>query len=285
MSRSEDRWAGLGPQAVRTFVVTGANSGIGSAVTRALVLAGAHVVLAVRDPARGEHAAARLSGPPGSTSVVKLDLADLADLADLGDVVRNAASLLDRCDHLTGLVCNAGVMGGPLLRSVQGFELQMATNHLGQRRRGSSGRRRDPPAGPAAATRRTSPPRRHQPRGEHNRAPICRSGSAVDVTCPRPPNPWWRVHRSCRTHATARAAGPARRLPVRAGAGDSHAPVAPDRASPRRSRAGLTERATLPVRPATQRHRPRSHRDAASPRDRPITPHRRRPSAGGAEKP
>jgi NAD(P)-dependent dehydrogenase (short-subunit alcohol dehydrogenase family) len=53
------------------------------------------------------------------------------DLADLGDVARSAAALLDRYDHLAGLVCNAGVMGGPLLRSAQGFELQMATNHLG----------------------------------------------------------------------------------------------------------------------------------------------------------
>ncbi len=124
MSRSVDRWPGLEPQAGRTFVVTGANSGIGSEVARALVLAGAHVVLAVRDPALGERAAARLSGP-GSTSVVKLDL------ADLGAVARGAAVLLDRYDDLTGLVCNAGVMGGPLLRSAQGFELQMATNHLG----------------------------------------------------------------------------------------------------------------------------------------------------------
>ena len=43
----------------------------------------------------------------------------------------SAKDLLDRHDNLAGLICNAGVMGGPSLRSAQGFERQMATNHLG----------------------------------------------------------------------------------------------------------------------------------------------------------
>jgi NAD(P)-dependent dehydrogenase (short-subunit alcohol dehydrogenase family) len=42
-----------------------------------------------------------------------------------------AKTILDGHDNLSGLICNAGVMGGPSLRSAQGFELQMATNHLG----------------------------------------------------------------------------------------------------------------------------------------------------------
>ncbi len=107
-----------------TVVVTGANSGIGLETARALVGRGAHVVLAVRDTARGEAAAARLAGP-GATSVVELDLADLDSVAGC------ARSLLDRHDQVAALVCNAGVMGGPLLLSAQGFERQMATNHLG----------------------------------------------------------------------------------------------------------------------------------------------------------
>jgi protochlorophyllide reductase len=73
---------------------------------------------------RGEQAAAQL-GRPGASSVVELDL------ADLDQVARAATILLDRHDTIAGLVCNAGVMGGPLLLSAQGFELQMATNHLG----------------------------------------------------------------------------------------------------------------------------------------------------------
>ena len=114
----------LGEQSGRSFVVTGANSGIGLETARELVERGAHVVLAVRDTARGEQAATRLAGP-GSTSVVELDLSDLEQVAGC------ASTLLARHDKLSALICNAGVMGGPLLRSAQGFERQMATNHLG----------------------------------------------------------------------------------------------------------------------------------------------------------
>jgi NAD(P)-dependent dehydrogenase (short-subunit alcohol dehydrogenase family) len=114
----------LAEQTGRTFVVTGANSGIGLEAARGLVGRGAHVVLAVRDTVKGEEAAARVAGP-GSTSVVELDLADLDQVAGC------AAALLERHDNLSGLICNAGVMGGPLLLTAQGFERQMATNHLG----------------------------------------------------------------------------------------------------------------------------------------------------------
>lgn len=114
----------LGPQAGRTFVVTGANSGIGFAVARALVIRGAHAVLVVRDTSRGALAAAELQGP-GSTIMVELDLADLDQVASA------ASTLLGAHDELAALICNAGVMGGPLLRSAQGHERQMATSHLG----------------------------------------------------------------------------------------------------------------------------------------------------------
>ena len=115
----------LAEQTGRTFVVTGANSGIGFEAARGLVGRGAHVVLAVRDLRRGEMAAARLGGARCATSVVELDLSDLEQVAGC------ARALLDRHENLAGLICNAGVMGGPLMRSAQGFERQMATNHLG----------------------------------------------------------------------------------------------------------------------------------------------------------
>lgn len=108
----------------RTILVTGANSGIGLEVTRDLVRRGAHVVLAVRDTTRGAAVASQLDGP-GTTTVMRLDLADLDQIPAF------ALELLTRCDDLSALVANAGIMGGPLRRSAQGHELQMATNHLG----------------------------------------------------------------------------------------------------------------------------------------------------------
>jgi NAD(P)-dependent dehydrogenase (short-subunit alcohol dehydrogenase family) len=114
----------LGQQTGRTFVVTGANSGIGFEAARDLVGRGAHVVLAVRDTAKGEKAAAALAGPD-SPSVIELDLSDLDQVAIC------AETLLDRHDNLSALICNAGVMGGPFLLTPQGFERQMAINHLG----------------------------------------------------------------------------------------------------------------------------------------------------------
>ena len=103
----------------KTFVVTGANSGIGLAATRMLSGAGAHVVLAVRDPARGKEATADLAG---SHEVRRLDLADL-------DSVREFASGLK--GDLDVLINNAGVMATPETRTKDGFELQIGTNHLG----------------------------------------------------------------------------------------------------------------------------------------------------------
>lgn len=105
-----------------TYVVTGANSGIGLEAARKLVDAGGHVVLAVRDPARGEAAAATLTGR-GSTEVAELDLADLSS------VRRFAASWADR--EITTLVNNAGIMMVAEGRTADGFERQIGTNHLG----------------------------------------------------------------------------------------------------------------------------------------------------------
>ena len=114
----------LAQQTGRTFVITGANSGIGREAARDLVARGAHVVLGVRDVRKGEQAKASFSGP-GTATVAELDL------ADLGSVERFAKGVGAEHEGLTALVCNAGVMGGPLALTAQGHERQMGTNHLG----------------------------------------------------------------------------------------------------------------------------------------------------------
>ena len=103
----------------RTFVVTGANSGIGLVAARELRRAGARVVLAVRDPARGEQAAATM---PGGAEVRRLDLADLSSVTAFAEGWDG---------DLDVLINNAGVMATPERRTADGFELQIGTNHLG----------------------------------------------------------------------------------------------------------------------------------------------------------
>jgi NAD(P)-dependent dehydrogenase (short-subunit alcohol dehydrogenase family) len=109
----------LASQSGRTVVITGANSGIGLAAARELGRAGAHVVLAVRDEARGAAAAKSI---PGSTEVRRLDLADLSSVHAFADGFDGDIDVL---------INNAGVMAVPESRTADGFEMQIGTNHLG----------------------------------------------------------------------------------------------------------------------------------------------------------
>ncbi|MFI7410363.1 oxidoreductase [Streptomyces sp. NPDC049627] len=104
----------------RTAVVTGANSGIGLRAADALARAGAHVVFAVRDVERGRAAVATVNG---STEVRRLDLADLSSVREFADAWQGRP--------LDLLINNAGVMMLPRQRTVDGFEMQFGTNHLG----------------------------------------------------------------------------------------------------------------------------------------------------------
>jgi NAD(P)-dependent dehydrogenase (short-subunit alcohol dehydrogenase family) len=111
----------------RTFVVTGANSGLGFEASLALVRRGARVVMACRDPARAQAALEeiRARAPEGGVETMELDLADLAS------VRRFADAFLARHDALHGLCNNAGVMALPFCKTTDGFEMQFGTNHLG----------------------------------------------------------------------------------------------------------------------------------------------------------
>jgi NAD(P)-dependent dehydrogenase (short-subunit alcohol dehydrogenase family) len=103
----------------RTFVITGANSGIGLEAARALGAAGAHVVVACRDTSKGDHAVAELDG---DFDVRRLDLADLSSVRAFADELDGVVDVL---------VNNAGVMAVPRAKTADGFELQLGTNHLG----------------------------------------------------------------------------------------------------------------------------------------------------------
>ena len=109
----------------RIAVITGANSGIGLEAARELARAGAHVIMACRDTGKGEAAAAtiRETVPDAELDVAQLDLAALGSVRVFAERYPH--------DHLDLLINNAGVMVPPYTSTVDGFELQFATNHLG----------------------------------------------------------------------------------------------------------------------------------------------------------
>ncbi len=111
--------ADLPDQSGRTVVVTGGNSGLGAQAVAALAHAGARVLLACRDRAKGETVARQVGG---AVEVRELDLASL-------ESVRAFAAAID--EPLDVLVDNAGVMAPPRGETADGFELQLGTNHLG----------------------------------------------------------------------------------------------------------------------------------------------------------
>ncbi len=111
----------------RTAVVTGANSGLGLEVARALAGARAHVVMAVRNRAKADRARdAILRAVPGA----RLEVVEL-DLASLASVRTAAAHIVSAHDRIDVLVNNAGVMAVPERRTPDGFEMQLGVNHLG----------------------------------------------------------------------------------------------------------------------------------------------------------
>ncbi|WP_213816773.1 SDR family NAD(P)-dependent oxidoreductase [Glaciihabitans sp. dw_435] len=105
-------------------IVTGGSSGIGVETARALASAGADVTLAVRNLAAGNAVADAIAG---STGQIRPTVAAL-DLADQGSVARFVAAWRGSL-HL--LINNAGLVTGGLQRTAEGWELQLATNHLG----------------------------------------------------------------------------------------------------------------------------------------------------------
>jgi NAD(P)-dependent dehydrogenase (short-subunit alcohol dehydrogenase family) len=105
----------------RVAIVTGGYAGIGTETTRALVEAGATVVVPARSPAKAREALAGIER-------VELETLDLSDPASIDAFAEKFVSS-GRPLHL--LVNNAGIMACPLERDARGFEPQLATNHIG----------------------------------------------------------------------------------------------------------------------------------------------------------
>lgn len=104
----------------KRFLITGGTSGIGKEAARQLARAGGDVTITARSAQKGEATMAELGQGRLSYGIL--------DLTDLKSVKNFAASITHDFDVL---ILNAGVMATPLMRTIDGFELQMGTNHLG----------------------------------------------------------------------------------------------------------------------------------------------------------
>lgn len=111
----------------KVAVVTGANSGLGLESAKALAGAGAHVVMAARNPDKAKlaHDKIVVVNPEASLEIVELDLGSL-------DSVRKAtATISNEHPKIDILINNAGLMAMPERRTADGFEMQFGVNHLG----------------------------------------------------------------------------------------------------------------------------------------------------------
>lgn len=110
----------------KTFVVTGANGGLGYLCAKELGKRGANIVMACRSVSKAQEAKQSLEKiVNGWLEIVEVDLADMSSVRAGAAEVRKLAPQID------GLINNAGVMQTPESRTVDGFELQLAANHLG----------------------------------------------------------------------------------------------------------------------------------------------------------
>ena len=114
-------------QSGRVAVVTGANGGLGLETARELARKGALVLMAVRNQQKAEAAVADIRGtvPDASLELVSLDLSSQQSVRDA------AEKILRDHERIDLLINNAGVMGIPERKTVDGYEMQFGVDHLG----------------------------------------------------------------------------------------------------------------------------------------------------------
>ncbi|MCJ7679283.1 MAG: SDR family NAD(P)-dependent oxidoreductase [Candidatus Aminicenantes bacterium] len=125
----EEKWNAVNvkDQTGRTAVVTGSSSGIGYEAGRVLAEKNAAVIIAVRNLEKGCAVADKIRTSFQNADVRVMEL----DLADFQSIRRFSDNFLKEYSHLDLLINNAGVMMPPYSKTVDGFELQFGTNHLG----------------------------------------------------------------------------------------------------------------------------------------------------------
>jgi NAD(P)-dependent dehydrogenase (short-subunit alcohol dehydrogenase family) len=127
-STTEDVLSGINLRGRRIFV-TGVSAGLGVETARSLAAHGAHVVGAARDLKKAEAATAQVrkdaAANGGSFELVTLDLANLKSVRAC------AEGLLQKGEPFDVIIANAGIMATPFANTVDHFEAQFGTNHLG----------------------------------------------------------------------------------------------------------------------------------------------------------
>ena len=127
-STTEDVLSGINLQGKR-ILVTGVSAGLGVETARSLAAHGAQVVGAARNLDKAEAATVQVrkdaAGSGGSLTLIELDLGNLKSVRACAD------ELLAMDEHFDVIIANAGVMATPFGHTVDGFETQFGTNHLG----------------------------------------------------------------------------------------------------------------------------------------------------------
>lgn len=126
-SKSEWTAVDVPDQSGKKYVITGANSGIGLETARVIADRGARVVMACRSTDKAAAACddIRATVPDADLQIVALDLSSLDSIRAAADEINDADQPIDV------LINNAGIMAVPKGVTVDGFELQLGTNHLG----------------------------------------------------------------------------------------------------------------------------------------------------------
>jgi len=111
----------------KTYIVTGANSGVGFETTQQLIKQGAHVVMGCRRVEAGKEVAQNFSNLKGTFEVIKCDLGDLQSVRSF------TKEFLSKHDKLDGLDCNAGlvVLGNEAKYTKDGLEQTIGVSYFG----------------------------------------------------------------------------------------------------------------------------------------------------------